>query len=190
MLATTGNSGLSAFCLVKDLERFAFIPALAFAQIITFLVSNDFGAKNWDSIRVNIKKVVLLATVMVASILIFITFHQESIVAFFDKKGDFTTIAMRAFPLLGVFVLFDLLQLLLSGALRGAGDARTVLLVRILTCFFYFVPFSYFISRMVFQDEFTKFIIIYSAFYFGNALMSIWYIKRLRGENWKTTILK
>jgi putative MATE family efflux protein len=59
MVATMGTNGIAAACVVKDMERFAFLPALAFAQVITFLVSNDVGIKNWEGIKVNIKKIMI-----------------------------------------------------------------------------------------------------------------------------------
>src|SRR5205814_376061 len=43
MIATMGTGGIAAFCVVKDMERFSFLPAIAFVQVITFLVSNDVG---------------------------------------------------------------------------------------------------------------------------------------------------
>src|SRR5579863_9109346 len=96
MVATMGTNGIAAACVVKDLERFSFLPAIAFAQVITFLVSNDVGIKNWDNVKSNIKKVVFLATVMVVIILAVFTYHRVSIISLFDKKGDFSSIAMQA----------------------------------------------------------------------------------------------
>ncbi|HLW72707.1 MAG TPA: MATE family efflux transporter [Candidatus Babeliales bacterium] len=186
MIATMGTSGIAAFCVVKDMERFAFLPALAFAQIITFLVSNDVGIKNWDGIKTNITKVLFLASGMVSVILGFFIYKREYIINIFDKNGDFTHIAMQAFPLLSIFIIFDLVQLILSGALRGAGNVRIVMIVRFVTCFCYFVPISYLLSKWTFANEAVKLILLYGSFYLGNALMSIWYIRRLRSERWKT----
>jgi len=56
MIAPMGTYGLAAFSVVKDLERFAILPAVAFAQIITLLVSNDYGEQDWDAIKVTSKK--------------------------------------------------------------------------------------------------------------------------------------
>ena len=185
MVATMGTNGIAAACVVKDMERFAFLPALAFAQVITFLVSNDVGIKNWDGIKANIQKVLLLASGMVLVILGFFIYKRAYIIGLFDRTGDFTHLAMRAFPILSVFLLFDLLQLILSGALRGAGNVRIVMIVRFVTCFCYFVPVSYLLSTWHFADESIKLILLYGSFYMGNALMSIWYIRRFRGESWK-----
>jgi len=186
MIATIGTCGIAAYCVVKDMERFSFLPAIAFAQVITVLVSNDVGMQKWDNIKSNIKKVVFLASLMVIMILMFFIYHQETIIHMFDKKNEFSHIAMNAFPLLSIFIIFDLLQLILSGALRGAGNVHLVMVVRFITCFFYFVPVSYLLSQLQFSNDSIKLVLIYGSFYFGNALMSIWYIRRFRSEQWKT----
>jgi multidrug resistance protein, MATE family len=185
MIATIGTDGIAAFCVVKDMERFAFLPAIAFAQIITFLTSNDVGTKNWDNVKINIKKIIFLSTGMVSAILAFFIYKRAYIIQLFDKKGAFSEIAMQAFPILSIFIIFDLVQLILSGALRGAGNVRIVMFVRLITCFAYFVPVSYVISRLPIQNDALKLILLYGSFYIGNALMSIWYVKRFRSERWK-----
>lgn len=189
MVATMGTSGIAASCVVKDMERFAFLPAIAFAQIITFLVSNDVGSKNWDGVKANIKKIMILALGMVSTLLGLFIYYRAYIINIFDKKGDFSGIAMQAFPILSIFIIFDLIQLILSGALRGAGNVRIVMIVRFVTCFFYFVPVSYFLSQWKFENEALKLILLYGSFYLGNALMSIWYIRRFRSEHWKKETL-
>ena len=70
MISTMGTASSAAFNAVRDMERFVFIPAVALAQIITFLVSNDFGAGRWRDIRYNLYKVFLMAFSMVAILLI------------------------------------------------------------------------------------------------------------------------
>lgn len=186
MIATMGTNGIAAACVIKDMERFAFLPALAFAQIITFLVSNDVGIENWDGIKTNIKKVLVLASGMVLAILGVFIYKRAYIINLFDKQGDFTDLAMQAFPLLSIFIVFDLVQLILSGALRGTGNVHIVMMVRFVTCFCYFVPVSYLLSQWTFNSEVVKLVLLYGSFYLGNGLMSIWYIKRFRSEHWKT----
>ena len=82
-------------------------------------------------------------------------------------------------------MFFDLLQLVLSGALRGAGNVKLVMTVRLLVCGFYFLPVSYILSQLAIEDTTLKLVLIYGSFYIGNALMSIVYINRFRGEDWK-----
>jgi len=185
MLNTMGTCSTASFCAVKDLERFAFLPAIALAQVITFLVSNDHGIHNWAGIKSNIKKVMFLASIMVFSILATFSYFSGSLLKIFDKSGDFTELTVKIFPILSVLVFFDLVQLILSGALRGAGDVKVVMWTRLAVCIGYFFPVSYFLTNLPIADPALKFLLIYGSFYVGNGLMSIVYINRLRGAKWK-----
>jgi len=184
MIAPMGKYSLASYAVIRDMERFAFLPAVAFAQIITFLVSNDIGRKNWRGIASNIKKVVFLASILVFILLFFLSLYPEFFIGLFDQKNTFTAFASKIFPFLSLFVFFDLLQLILSGALRGAGDVRTVMWARLIVCGGLFAPLSYLVSRTSGGDPLMKFILIYVMFYVGNGIMSIIYIKRFRSGEW------
>lgn len=185
MMKPMGATGVATFCVIKDMERFALVPAIAFAQIITFLVSNDYGQQNWNNIKTNIKKVILLTASLVCTILLIFSMNAKTIISYFDRKGDFTDLAARIFPILSVLVLFDVLQLVLSGALRGASNVKVVMMVRLIVCIGYFIPISYILSNLALEDMAVKLVLIYGSFYIGNALMNIVYINRFRGEDWK-----
>jgi putative MATE family efflux protein len=188
MMTPVGTCGVAAFCVVKDMERFAILPAIACAQVITFLVSNSIGARQWESVKANIKKVLLIAIISVAVIFCLLMVSPKSIISLFDKKGEFTCLAAQAFPLLSVLMFFDLLQLVLSGALRGAGDVRVVMLTRLFICFGFFVPISWFFAHYPMQNEFLQFILVYGSFYVGSAIMSVIYIYRFRSGGWKNVL--
>lgn len=189
MVNPLGTCAVATFCVMKDMERFAFLPAIACAQVITILVSNDYGLHKWQAIKSNIKKMVFMASLLVFSLLLIFSVCSRWILYLFDKQGEFTEMAVRIFPLLSVLVFFDLLQLILSGALRGAGNVKVVMYVRLIVCFAYFFPVSYGLSILPLKDQGLKFFLIYGSFYVGNALMSIVYIKRFRGQRWKQEIL-
>lgn len=187
MIAPMGKYALASFTVIKDMERFAFLPAVAFAQIITLLASNDFGAGKFDNIKPNIKKIVFLASIFVFLFLLFFSVYPKFFIKFFDKKDAFTDFSARVFPVLSSLVFFDLLQLILSGALRGIGDVKIVMWTRIIVCFGFFFPMSYYISNISMTDNVMKFILIYGMFYLGNVFMSIVYINRFRSNKYKSS---
>jgi MATE family multidrug resistance protein len=187
MMKPMGAKGVATFCLIKDMERFALVPAIAFAQVITLLVSNDFGMQNWQAIKSNIKKVIFLTSTMVFTILFFFSLYPKTFMCYFDRKGEFSDLAARIFPILSVLVLFDVLQLILSGALRGSGNVRLVMIVRLIVCIGYFVPVSYLLTHLPIEDMAVRLVLIYGSFYIGNALMNIVYITRFRRDEWKVT---
>lgn len=189
MLCPMGTCAVATFCVIKDMERFAFLPAIAGAQVITLLVSNDYGLHNWEGIKTNIKKIIFISSLFVICILIMFGFWTENIVQLFDRNNDFTHVATRIFPILSGLVFFDVLQIILSGALRGAGNVKTVMMVRMAVLFGYFIPLSYILSHLPIADQTLKFILVYGSFYGGNALMSLMYINRFRGQDWKVTTM-
>jgi Na+-driven multidrug efflux pump len=109
----------------------------------------------------------------------------EWIISIFDKKGEFVSMAVRAFPILSMLAFFDLIQVILSGALRGAANTKTVMLVRLIVCGGIFVPVSYALTLLPIEDHVLKFIIIYGSFYICNGIMSVVYINRFRSDEWK-----
>lgn len=190
MIAPMGTAIVATFSVIKDMERFALAPAIAFAQVITLLVSNDYGRQEWDAIKSNIKKTVFIASFFVLSILVIFSMMPHFIIGLFDKKGEFTLLAVRAFPVLSVLAFMDLLQVVLSGAMRGAANVKTVMMVRLMIVFGVFVPVSYALSFLPIEDFVLKFMIIYGSFYVCNGIMSIIYINRFRSDDWKSNVVK
>lgn len=185
MMGVLGNSSSASFYIVRDMERFAFIPALACAQVVTFLVSNDVGAARWLAIRNNIKRIIISASVMVGLFLVVFTVYAPYISSLFDKSGKISHMAAQAFPLISIFVFFDLLQLILAGALRGTGNVYIVMGARVAVGLLFFGPCSYLFAYYVPMDEFPKFVTLYSIFYIGNALMTLIYMYWFNGDEWQ-----
>jgi len=185
MLKDLGTNTAATFIVVKDMERLAFLPAIAFAQVITFLVSNDYGRHNWEGIKSNIKKVAFLASSMVFILIAVLVLDPERIIRLFDQRGEFTPMAATVFPVMSVLLFFDLVQLILAGALRGASNVRMVMMVRLIICSGFFVPVSYLFSKMPMENVALKFMCIYGSYYVGNLLMSLIYIQRLSCDDWK-----
>ncbi|HSW76633.1 MAG TPA: MATE family efflux transporter [Candidatus Saccharimonadales bacterium] len=180
-----GPTAGAAFSSVKLMERFAFLPAIAFAQVITFLVSNDVGGGRWKDIHANIKKVVLMATIFVGAIAIFGSLWPYVFINLFDRNREFGHLVATLFPSLSILILIDLLQLILSAALRGAGDVKTVMKTRIAIIAGFFIPSTYIIAMIPIKTLVNKMMITYASFLIGNGLMSIVYIVRLRQKHWK-----
>lgn len=185
LIAPMGKYALASFAVIKDIEQLAFVPAIAFAQVVTLLVSNAYGKHDWEGIKGTIKKILFLTSLCVGGILILFSLFPVTIIQIFDTKGAFTSFAAFIFPLISVLVFFDLLQLTLAGALRGSGDVRTVMLVRLGVFVCYFLPVAYGVSLLPLESVMLKFFLLYATFYVGNGLMGLFYILRFKGNAWK-----
>lgn len=184
MIAPMGKIAIASFAVIKDLEKIAFLPAIAFAQVITLLVSNDFGALNYNGIKSNIKKIIFLSSIFVFIIIGILIYNPKLFIKIFDKKGDFTDFSSKVFPILSIFVFFDLIQIILSGALRGIGEVKVVMWTRIIIFCGFFGPISYIITNSPINNPLIKFILIYGMFYIGNGLMSLVYVTKFRSYSW------
>lgn len=185
LIAPMGKMVLASFNVISDMEQLAFVPGLALAQVITFLVSNDYGVKNWQAIKNNTKKVIFLTSVMILSILVIFSLMPTKIISFFDHQGGFTRFAALAFPLLSTLVIFDVLQLILAGALRGAANVKTVMWTRLLVTLTVFMPISYFFAHAPIANPVLKFVLVFGSYYISNGVMSLVFIYRFRHDAWK-----
>lgn len=184
-IAPMGAIALGSFGIIRDIEMLIFVPAIAFAQVVTFLVSNEIGIGDIEGVKYTIKKVLFLASSSVAVILCICLWQINPIIHWFDVHHHFSTLAIPAFKIVSLLVLCDVAQVILAGALRGLAQVRTVLRIRTLTLVFFCAPVAYIASNIVFYSNFVKFITIYSSFYVGNGIMAIWYIYLLRTDRWK-----
>ncbi len=89
-------------------------------------------------------------------------------------------------PMISILALFDLTQVILSGALRGASNVRVVMVTRLVGCGLVFIPLSYLFSILPIENMLLKFILIYGSFYMANGVMSLVYVFWFRRDCWNS----
>ncbi len=185
LIAPMGKTCIATYNVVKDLERFAFLPAIAFAQIITFLVSNRLGARDNEGAMSNIKKTLLLTSVLTTGSLLFMCYKAPYFIGLFDPKDKFTDFASLALQIVSILVIFDFTQLILAGALRGAGDVKTVMWGRFFAVIVFFIPISYGLSFIPDTHQSLKFLLIYGSYYVTTGIMGIVFLIRIKNRGWQ-----
>jgi len=184
MIAPLGANAIASFDLIKNLERTAIMPAAAFAQVITFLVSNYIGAQNGDGAKATIKKVILLTALFVGIALTVLCTGAPYFIGRISPSPEVSQFAIPMLRMISVLVIFDFLQLLLAGALRGSGNFHIVMWGRFITCFFFFIPLSTWISGLHIENTFYKFGLMYGAFYINTALMGLIFLFFIMRRRW------
>lgn len=187
MIAPMGPVAIGSFVAVHDLERFAYIPVVAAGAIIPFLVSNRIGSQDYDGATANVKKVLLLASITTISLLILICTNSSFFISFFDKTGEFSTLATKVLPYISLLVIFDITQIILSGALRGAGDVKTVMIGRFIACAVFFAPFSWLMSHLPIQNQSIRFVLTYGSLYIATGVMGLIFLLHMRNRKWQKT---
>lgn len=184
MIAPMGTHAIATFDIIKNLERSAIMPAAAFAQVITFLVSNRLGARDKNGAKSNIIKVLGIGFLLVGIAVILLCTHAHFFVSRISPNPNITAFAVPLLQVMSLLAGFDFLQLILAGALRGAGNVKVVMWARFICCMFFFLPLSYMLSSYSFSSEQVKFGAIYGAFYLNTALMGIIFLICLLKGNW------
>jgi putative MATE family efflux protein len=184
LIAPMGGVALGSFSVIRDIEALVFVPAIAFAQVVTLLASNEFGARHFDNIKKITKIILALACSMIAILSALFILNAQTIIAVFDRQHDFTSFASTVFPFTVLFLFFDAAQLLLAGALRGTGNVNVVMWVRVLSALVIFMPLSYGASLFAFANPVVKFIVVDSSFNVVNGLTSMAYLYWFTSGRW------
>lgn len=187
LIAPLGKQALASFTVIKDIEQLAFVPALACAHVATLLASNYYGQRDWEGFSLTMRRIMIIGGVLVSMILFIVCISPESVIALFDRKKAFTHHAAAALPFISLFVGLDVIQLLMSAILRGVGDVKTVMMVRVVGSVCCVLPLAWICAHLPFSP-FVRFILIYGSFYVGGGLMSFLYWRRLIGESWKARL--
>lgn len=188
-IASHGSMAIASYNTIKELERFALLPAVAFAQVITFLVSNRVGAQDFDGAKSIMKKVLVLTALTVCFTLVVLCSFPHFFIGLFDKdvNASYTVFAAPLLQILSMLVVFDFMQLILAGALRGAGDVQSVMIVRSASLAI-FAGLTYFIKWMKVTDPFYSFLFNYGSFYVTTAFMGIFFLLRIKNRKWESKI--
>lgn len=184
MISSQGKYAIVSFNAIRTIEFFVFIPVVAAAQVITFLVSNRLGAKDIEGAKATIKKSIILMVITIVPIILMLSIFSPYFIGLFDPKDKFTNFATVTFFVINFLAIFDALQVVLAGALRGAGDVQAVMWVRFALCFGFFAPVAYILRSINFENSNLKFTLIYSSFFITTLLISYMYLRRLKGNFW------
>ncbi|MBA3751559.1 MATE family efflux transporter [Candidatus Dependentiae bacterium] len=182
---STGPLLLDSYTVLRIMERIGILPAVAFAQVITFLVSNDYKVHHFKAIKRNIVLVLALATLFVGFSTLLFCLWPTFFLSMLGKEKAYNSYIAYSLPYIAFTIFFDVTQLILSASLRGAADVKTVMWTRVLFTVFFFTPLAYGIAFMPIQNPLLKFVLLYSSAHLNFALMSFVYYLRLRWNTWK-----
>jgi len=180
-----GRQMLASYTCMRDFERFMLLPALAFASVLTFLISNDYRRQNWDGMRANLARILVIALSMVGFLSLFLVFNPGYFISIFDKNGSFLPFAVLVVPVFASLLLIDVLQCILSAMLRGAACVRVVMWVRVGVCGLFLFPVAHLVSLLPIANPILHFILLYGVLYASYGLMGILFILYLRRGTWK-----
>lgn len=143
LVARLGDAQMAATNAVIQAWSFAFLGAVALSISATTLVGQCVGAGRPEDGRLAVHRVLHYGLAYSAVLGFVYIFFPELLMSIFVGGEDLERLLPFARPLFTVVVIclvFDLLFIIFSGALRGAGDTRYPMLVNIGSAWLLFVP--------------------------------------------------
>ena len=160
------------------------MPAAAFAQVATMLVSNHLGARDVTAAHSTTVTILRITSVLATTTIGILCVCAPFFITLLSPDKAVSAFALPLLRVVSCLVIFDFIQLVLAGALRGAGKVKTVMWTRFLSCGLFFLPISYILSHSSIENSSLKFCLIYSAFYINTAVMGLIFWVRLRSSEW------
>jgi MATE family multidrug resistance protein len=138
-----GTEPLAANQIIIQVLAFSFMPCQGFAIAATTLVGQYIGAKSRDLARISAHRALRLGLLYSVGIALIYILFSEPIVRIFNSDPLVVSLGVRIILLAALFQFFDAIQMIASGALRGAGDTTIPMLLTAACAYLLFLPFAY-----------------------------------------------
>jgi len=148
-----GEMFLAVNIIVMRIDSFVMMPNFSFGNAITVYAGQNMGAGKVERLGVGVKQSIFMALgtaiVLVSLVLIF----GHHIASLFTETEEVITMAMRMLRILAVgYVIFGV-NMVLWGAIRGAGDAVTPMWGAVINTVVVRVPTAFLFVRLFNRPE-------------------------------------
>jgi len=147
VVASLGTAAFAAHQVTMNAESISFMPGSGFAVAATTLVGQGLGARDPDRARRDALTAFALAAVLMGAMgLCFLAF-PERLVGFFTTDPEVIARSVSPLRLVGLAQPFLAAMMVFAGALRGAGDTVSPLVVNAASIWLLRVPLSWVFAR-------------------------------------------
>jgi MATE family multidrug resistance protein len=133
-VASSGALGAAATALAFNINAVAFVPLVGLSMAVATLVGQSLGAgrpqrasrATWTAVQLGVGFAACCAGLYLAVPDQFLRLHE--LYAAPEEFAPVRDLTVQLLRMVALYCLFDALQIVLVGALRGAGDTRFILL--------------------------------------------------------------
>ncbi len=144
LMGVFGTEQLAGHQVALNLASFTFMVPLGIGSAAAVLIGNAIGRHDPATARRQAGAALVCGTAfMIVSACTFIVIPRQ-LAELYTTEAGVLALAAQLLPVAGVFQVFDGLQVVAGGILRGAGDTRIPMLINIAGFWVVMMPLSYF----------------------------------------------
>ncbi len=142
LMGRIGTDAMAAHQIAINIASLTFMVPLGVSGAAAVLVGQAVGAGDAGGARRGaVAALVTGATFMLASAMVLLL-APAALAGVYSREGTVLAVAVTLIPIAGVFQVFDGLQVVSIGVLRGVGDTRTPMIVNVLGFWLVGLPIS------------------------------------------------
>jgi MATE family multidrug resistance protein len=142
-ISRMGTEELAANQIIIQILAFSFMPCQGFGIAATTLVGQYIGARSLELARTSAYRALRLGLLLSVVIALMYVLFAEPLVRIFNGDPLVVSFGVRIIFLAALFQFFDAIQMIASGALRGAGDTTVPMLLTVGCAYVLFLPLAY-----------------------------------------------
>ena len=188
LVGRIGDMELAVSNIALSINMLAFLPMIGISIATTTLVGQYIGKGDISAAEKSTYSSLKIAFLYMASMgLLFVLFPEQLLSIFRSGKEEIENFAViitygrKILILIAIYSIFDAMNIIFSGALKGAGDTRFTMWAAIVVAWIFFVPPVYMIIEIFKKGVLLAW--VWATFYI--ILIGIVFCWRFRKGKWK-----
>jgi len=180
----TGEHELTVSQNIRSIYFLAFVPIVGFGATTKTYVSQYYGNKDFDSIKIVQKRIQLLTVLFMVIIFHGALLYPATIVSFINPNPEYIESSVAILRFVSGSILIYSFTNVYFHSINGSGNTRATLYIEIISVFLYIVS-AYLFIKIFKLDIFWVWSVEY-IYFLSCGLLSIAYLKFF---NWKKKII-
>ena len=152
IIASLGTISLAANSLAGQAESLSFMPGFAFGTAVTTLVGQSLGAGNAEMARKYVKYSSIIGSLVMLFMSFVLFFLSDRIIAIFTPDQQVIELGGTLLKILALIQVPQMLAMVLSGTLRGAGDTKSPFIITLCSMWGVRIFGSFILVRVLGKD--------------------------------------
>lgn len=146
IIGIIGTIELATSEVILNIAHASFMPAVGVGMAAATLVGKYLGEENPDNAELAIWSALKWALLIMGSMGVLFIIGPQWVIPIFSDDPEIIRLGVPCLQIIGVLQFFDGIGLTLFFVLTGAGNTRFPAIINMTTCWFLFLPLSYYLS--------------------------------------------